>query len=344
MSKQGFYFDNMFRAYPFVDSQTGMSLPEDVIVDFSCCIYSDVGYVEGQNKVWLYSVERIGSNFIFTFASDAVGLSGKYLTFVKNLNDKELSYAFSETLGFYSTSSSVSLASSESAAYNPDSCPEKIIWEGFIVVGNLANLANVLSPGDSMYDYNGDTAVEPALVINAQDSNVRTINIANKIQTTVKAPEGCPDSNRPDSGEIYVYQTCLTGDIKFAHGYSCNVDISSRNNEITFTATVDESIEGQFCGNEPASIRYASNLIPGIKVGTGHEPVAGWRAYSGGPLCDETLKTINGIGGKRLWIVGGQGINLTTDQETYTISVEATLSGLAICANSSLYLSSAALG
>ena len=343
MSKQGFYFDNMFRAYPFVDSQTGMSLPEDTIVDFSCCIYSDVGYVEGQTKVWLYSVERVGNNFIFTFASDAAGLTGNYLTFVKNLNDAELSYAFSESIGVYSTSSSVSLISSESAAYNPDSCPEKIIWEGFIVVGNLGKLADILPSGDSMYDYNGDTAIEPALVINAQDSSVRTINIANKIQATVKAPENCQDSNRPDNDEIYVYQTCLTGDIRFIHGYSCNVDMSSRNNEITFTATVDESIEGQFCGNEPNTIRYASNLIPGIKVGTGHDVPNGWPAYSGGPLCNETLKSINGIGGKRLWIVGGSGINLTTNQETYTISVEATLSGLAICANSSLYLSSAAL-
>lgn len=342
MAKQGFYFDNMFRAYPFVDSQTGLSLPEDTIVDFNCCIYSEVGYVEGINKVWLYSVERVGDNFIFTFASDAEGLIGNYLTFVKSLNDAELSYAFSEAIGTYSTSSSVSL-SSQSAAYNPDSCPEKIIWEGFIVTGNLNNLANILSPGDSMYDYNSDTYIEPALVTNAQDSHVRTISIANKIQAVVKAPEGCTDLNRPENDEIYVYQTCITGDVKFTHGYSCNVDISTRNNEIIFTATVDDAIKGQFCGNEPNSIRYASNLIPGIKVGTGHALASGWSAYSGGPLCNETLKSINGIGGKRLWIVGGAGINLTTDQETYTILVEATLSGLAICANSSLYLSSAAL-
>ena len=147
----------------------------------------------------------------------------------------------------------------------------------------------------------------------------------------------------PDIDSIYVYQTCITGDIRFTHGYSCNVDMSARNNEITFTATVDDAVKGQFCGNEPDTIRYASNLLPGIKVGSGHYLVDGWRAYSGYPLCDETLKTINGIGGKRLWIVGGQGINLTTDQETYTISIEATLSGLAICANSSLYLSSANL-
>lgn len=344
MSKQGFYFDNMFRAYPFVDSPTGMSLPEDAIVDFNCHIYSDVGYVAGVNKVWLNSVERSGDDFIFTFISDASGLSGKHLTFIKNLNDVELSYAFSEAVGSYSTSSSVSLASSESATYNPDSCPEKIIWEGFIVVGSLNRLANVMEPGESMYDYNGDTAIEPALVINAQDSTVRTVNVANKIQATVKAPEECDDLNRPDNGEIYAYQTCITGDIKFAHGYSCNVDISSRSNEITFTATVNEAFAGQFCGNEPSSIRYASNLVPGIKVGTGHYLPEGWSAYSGGPMCNETLKSINGIGGKRLWIVGGQGINLTTNQENYSISVEATLSGLAICANSSLYLSSANLG
>ena len=243
MSKQGFYFDNMFRAYPFMDSQTGMALPEDAIVDFNCFIYSEVGYNEKVNKVWLHSVYRVGNSFIFTFMSDAEGLSGKYLTFVKDLDDVELSYAFSDSVGTYSTSSSVSLISSESAAYNPSSCPEKVIWEGFIVIGSLVKLANVLSPGESMYDYNGDTSIEPCLIINMQDSSVRTINIANKIQAIVKAPDGCTDYNRPDIDSIYVYQTCITGDIRFTHGYSCNVDMSARNNEITFTATVDDAVK-----------------------------------------------------------------------------------------------------
>ena len=329
MSKQGFYLDNMFRTYPFIDPDSGIGLPKSTIVDFNCYIYTEVSYKEDENKVWLYSVERSGNNFIFRFACNASGLSGNYLTFVKNLNDPELSYAFSETLGTYA-SSSIPIIDDEPG----NGCPEKILWEGYLVIGSLTELADSMTSGDILYDPGIETVIEPTLVINIQDSNIRTINLANRLPLQVRAPEGCQQGYETYWPErIVIYRVCMTGDIVFKHGYSCNVSMVSASNEINFTATVDEAIEGQNC----------ENLIPGLYVGAGQAVPYGSVLYTGGPTCRDTLKSINGISAKRLWIVGGKGISLTTDQETFTINVSATLSGLAVCANSSLYLSSAVL-
>lgn len=338
MSKQGFYNDNMFRTYPFIDPDNGVGLPKSTIVDFGCYICSDVQYVEGQNNVWLRSVSRTGNAFTFTFECDAAGLTGNYLVFTRYLSDPEMSYSFSDFQGDYTSSDAPLNDHNESDSFN--SCPEKILWEGYLVTGNLEELAAILSSGNAIY---GVTNVEPSLVVNIQDSSVRTINIANRLPVTVTPAEGCgtaSDGEKP----IYVYRSCITGDITFSHGYSCNVNLTNSSNEISFTATVSNSIKGQFCGNEEdTGIYLKSNLVPGMQVSSKHTVPSGSVLYTGGPSCRETLKSINGINAKRLWIVGGRGIGLTTDPETNTIYVEATLSGLAICANSSLSLSSAML-
>ena len=307
MSKQGFYLDNMFRTYPFIDPITGSTaaFPKSTIVDFNCYIYSEVGYVEGVNTVWLHSTERDSDTIIFKFASDAIGLAGNYLTFVKRINDPEMSYSFSDSSGEY-TSSSIPIE---------DVCPKKIIWEGYLVSGNLTELAELMPSDQIVYSPSSEAVIEPSLVINIQDSNIRTINIANKVPPQATAPEGC--TPYPVVDGTLVYSRCITGDIVFDHGYSCNVAASTPLNEITFTASVDEAIRGQIC--EPPLFT------------------------TGGPECLDTLKSINGMGAKRLWIVGGRGVSLSVDQSTFSIDLSATLSGLAVCANPEIYLSSAIL-
>lgn len=307
MSKQGFYLDNMFRTYPFVDPITGSiaAFPKSTIVDFNCYIYNEVGYVEGVNTVWLHSTERTSDTIIFKFASDAAGLSGNYLTFVTRINDPEMSYSFSESSGEY-TSSSIPIE---------DECPRKIIWEGYLVSGNLSELAELMPADEIVYSPSSEARIEPSLVINIQNSNIRTINIANKVPPQANAPDGCPAY--PYVGGTLVHTRCITGDVIFDHGYSCNVAASTSVNEITFTTSVDGAIKGQVCG---------STLFT-----------------TGGPDCSDTLKSINGMGAKRLWIVGGRGVSLSVDQVTFSINLSATLSGLAVCTNPEMYLSSAIL-
>jgi hypothetical protein len=307
MSKQGFYLDNMFRTYPFVDPITGSiaAFPKSTIVDFNCYIYDEVGYVEGVNTVWLHSTERVSDTFIFKFASDATGLSGNYLTFAKSINDPEMSYSFSDSSGDY-TSSSIPIE---------DSCPKKIIWEGYLVAGNLSELAGLMPNDGIAYSPSSEAKIEPSLIINIQNSNIRTINIANKVPTQATSPGECPDY--PELDGIKVHKSCITGDVIFDHGYSCNVAVSTSTNEITFTTALAEAVKGQVCDD----ILFTTQ----------------------GPDCADTLKSINGMGAKRLWIVGGKGISLSVNQTTFSIDLYATLSGLAVCANPEMYLSSAIL-
>lgn len=359
MSRQGFYFDNMFRAYPLVNSPVGMTLPDEVIVDFNCSINSDAGFVDGTHKVWLYAVSRSNNQITFAFACDAPALNDKLLTFKVQEGCGELTYAFSElkpissacpvissssevhvTTGYTSNSSSSSVGSDfELASYT--------VWDGFIVVGKLTSLLESLGQFECMTDPEGYTKVEPSLVINLQNTAVRSVSIANKLPTTVTAPDGCSDGVE-QSYDIITYHRGITGNIRFINGYSCNISISESDNSILFTATVDGATEGQFCGHEEATkIKYKSQLIPGVKFGKDHVIPDYSVLYSGGPTCKDTLKSINGIGGKRLWIIAGRGIALTEDQENYLISINATLSGLAICSspgsNNSVSVSSAVL-
>lgn len=358
MSRQGLYFDNMFRAYPFIDSAVGMALPDDAIVDFKCFINSEAGFLADTHSVWLYAIKRTQTHIIFSFACDAAALSDKVLSFYIPADSGEIAYAFSELQPISNacvdpqsssseSSGAVSAQQSSSSTSEPyATASEHIIWDGFIVIGNLTSLLESMEIADCMTDPEGYTKIEPALVVDLQSTMVRFVNIANKLPTTVTSAEGCSDGLE-QSYDIITYHRNITGNIRFVNGYSCNVTLSAPDNSVVFTATTDTAIKGQFCGHEELTqIKYKSELIPGVKFGDDHTIPDNSLLYSGGPLCRDTLKSINGVGGRRLWIIAGRGIELTEDQEDYLISINATLSGLAVCyaPGTSVSVSSASLG
>ena len=346
MANQGFYFDNMFRAYPFLDSTLGINIPEETVLDFRCFILSEVGFITETSKVWLYKINREGNYFTFSFACDASGLSGKLLEFTKTLDDKEISYIFS------SIEENVDLQNTDGGYSSGFECVNSILWEGYIIIGNLSKLANIIAEGESVYDYDKLTQVEPSLIIDNQKNYIQSINIANKIANRVTTPEGCYESSSsssssfsfypPQESDIIAYQTCISGDVFFSNGYSCDVSISNVDNSVSFTPDAFNSEKGKFCGNEP-EVRYPSTLVPGIKVGIAHSLIKGSVLYSGGPACPDTLKSINGINGKRLWILAGTGISITENNQSNSLAISATLSGLAVCSNLDMVYSSASL-
>jgi len=341
MAKQGFYFDNMFRSYPFVDPAVEPPIPKETVVEFNCAVNYGSGFVDGVNTVRLHSIEKTINQLILEFKCDADGLINKSLVFSINYPATELTYSFSYVKldeGYNSNNSSSSSSSSSSSVAGID---EDLLWDGFIIFGNIDSIVDSMYVGeivvvDSIY------VIEPTLIKNLQSADVQSISIANQTPEQATPASGCGE----DPLVLYenlVYHEGLIGDIRFVDGYSCNVTLSSARNSVTFTATVTDAIKGQFCKDEPSSIKYPSTLIPGIKMGTDQEIPDGSELYSGGPTCKDTIKSINGMGGKRLWVVGGKGITLTSTQADYLISIEATLNGLAICANPDVYISSAVI-
>lgn len=335
MAKQGFYFDNMFRSYPFVDPAVEPPIPKETVVEFNCAVNYGSGFIDGVNTVSLYSIEKTIDQLILEFKCDADGLIDKSLVFSVNYPATELTYSFSSVKldeGYNSNSSS----SSSVAGIDED-----LLWDGFIIFGNIDAITDSMYVGETVI-VDSSYVIEPTLIKNLQSADVQSISIANQTPEQATPASGCGE----DPLVLYenlVYHEGLIGDIRFVDGYSCNVTLSSARNSVTFTATVTDAIKGQFCKDEPSSIKYPSTLIPGIKMGTDQEIPDGSELYSGGPTCKDTIKSINGMGGKRLWVVGGKGITLTSTQADYLISIEATLNGLAICANPDVYISSAVI-
>lgn len=333
MAKQGFYFDNMFRSYPFVDPAVEPPIPKETVVEFNCAVNYGSGFVDGVNTVRLYSIEKTINQLILEFKCDAAGLINKSLVFSVNYPATELTYSFASVKldEGYSSNSSSSVADID----------EDLLWDGFIIFGNINAIIDSMYVGEVVM-VDSSYVVEPTLIKNLQSADVQSISIANQTPEQATPASGCGE----DPSALYenlVYHEGLVGDVRFVNGYSCNVTLATSSNSVIFTATVTDAIKGQFCNDEPASIKYPSTLIPGIRMGADQEIPDGSELYSGGPTCKDTIKSINGMGGKRLWVVGGKGITLTSTQADYLISIEATLNGLAICANPDVYISSAVI-
>jgi hypothetical protein len=331
MAKQGFYFDNMFRSYPFVNDGSEPPIPKDAVVEFNCSVNYESGFVDGLNTVNLYSIEKTINKLILSFKCDALGLIDKTLVFSVDYPAAELTYAFSYVKLDENTSSN-----SSSEVLNQD-----VLWDGFIIFGNIDVLLESMYVGEIVI-ISSSYLIEPTLIKNIQSADVQSISIANQTPEQATPASGCGD----DSLVLYenlVYHEGLIGDVRFVNGYSCNITLSSTDNSVAFTATVTDATKGQFCNDEGPAIKYPSTLVPGIKMGTEQEIPDGSELYSGGPTCKDTIKSINGMGGKRLWVVGGKGITLTSTQADFLISIEATLNGLAICANPDVYISSAGI-
>ena len=95
MARPGFLNDNLHRSYPFVVGQEGM-IPDCAVVDFGTTTLAASGFVEGQHKIWLEWIRRVGDTIEFEFLSDAPGLIGRSLVFRRDRSDPKFvtSYAW----------------------------------------------------------------------------------------------------------------------------------------------------------------------------------------------------------------------------------------------------------
>lgn len=343
MSRAGFYATNELRAYPFQVGGQVVNLPTQAIVDFGCVMGAGSGYVQGTHKVWLSSVSYYDELIRFEFKTDAPGLVARSLTFVFNVNDAEFTTRFS--------TDDVALGSS--AAYAPNACENEVVWEGYMVCGlvyyalyaavseipggalvwqtvvdgmlwkNHAFLMEQIfssQSGESSVDNSGSEGgtIEPALVQSMSGTYVSSINLANAPRTKATAPAGCTESlTGPEDN--YVNVKCITGDVKIKSGYSSYVTVSVADNSIIIGGDVGGG-EGQPCSEIPI---YSSE-----------QPPEGSVLLSGGPSCGETLKSINGIGGKNVILKGGLGVSVKASELLEnTIIVTPDHHGLALCAS-----------
>ena len=314
MARPGWYNDNAHRSYPFLDADLGMPLPEAAIVDFGCIMGLDANYDDSDDAVYLARVYRGSDHFRFEFRTTAPRLTGKSLTF--QVPDDSPEYAtFTATEDVNPGSSGSSIASSE--------CGDDPAWEGFLVIGDLQSLKDVLAEGESLDDISGATKIEPALIQNLARTFVRSVHLANADRIRSEPPEGCPnpDGVRSNTDRIFVNVRCLTGNLKFKEGYNCTIRQNDAENAIVIGAAVGAGA-GQACDEVP--------IYPN------EQPPNGSSLLSGGPSCNEILKSINGVGGKIIRFNPGTGVRITPGEVEGQIVVAVDLHDLAVCRTSSI--------
>lgn len=309
MARGGFYGDNAHRAYPFLDADLGMPLPEAAVVDFGCVMGLTAGYDDSDHAVYLHQVYRGAAAYRFEFRTTAPALAGRGLVF-------DVPAGSAEHASFVAADDLAPGSSGSSAGGADDPA-----WEGWLVVGDLAALAAVLAEGESLDDPGGDTRVEPARVQNLARSYVRAVHLANADRVRVEAPDGCAPGAPGTAGLVRVHTRNLTGDLVFAEGYNAAVRQADADNALTLGAAVGGGA-GQPCGEVPTY--------------PGETPPAGSTLLTGGPGCGDVLKSVNGVGGRVIRLTAGPGVRITPGAAEGELVVAVDLHGLAVCRASSI--------
>lgn len=303
MASPGFYHENRNRAYPLVP---GTGVPDGLLVDVGFLAGPGSGFEDGVHAVYLAKVARSGGTVVYEFRSTAPGLVGVPLAFARSLSGGDLETSFSDTgqAGFSDSSLSDSFTGGE--------CSEPL-WSGFVVTGDPAAAAALL-PADGSVLFSAP--VEPALVQNLAGTLVTRLALANDDRTRSAAPDGCPPVVYPyPTGVVYVHADCLVGPVVVRAGYNAVVRQNTGDNAVTVAAYVGAG-EGEPCGTVP--------LFPG------ESPPAGSDLVEGGPRCNQTLRSVNGVGGPLLTIAAGPGVTVTGVPEDNRLIVDVGLAGLAV--------------
>lgn len=341
MARPGWYNDNVNRSFPFMEGTVGFPLvgtsphkmtllPDYVIADCGFTLGGQSEYVDGSDVVYLSSVVRTGALFVFTFRASDEETNPYILTFSRAIDADpyELSYSDSD---FPHLADSIS-----------DSVPldcQRPFWSGYLVTGDMEQLAAVLLDGESFTrTADGGGRVEPALVQNLSATIVNSIGLGNSDRTRAKAPNERSDDNPTgcdpyvwpfptDCGDapcVYVQTDCVKGDVRFEAGYNMAVSANASTNTITFSVIANAG-DGTPCDETPGQ---QVPLFPGESL-----PSDGTsKVFGGGPLCNELIRSINGTGGPLFQFKAGQGVVITPKPAENKIVIDIDLNTIDLCA------------
>lgn len=161
----------------------------------------------------------------------------------------------------------------------------------------------------------GPGYVEPARIQNLSDAHVRTIAVGNVERTRASSRDGCRElcwSFEPE--DVYTVCSCLVGDVDFVDGHNVSIQVSEATNAIIFNAGVGLGL-GVACDELPISPIES--------------PPAGRTTYTGSLRCSEVITQVNGNTSRKLLIVGGDGVQVTSIPEQHRIIIDANLADMA---------------
>ena len=327
MASPQFYNENRNRHFPFVKNTVGSLTSTDgpirrllnewiVYAGFVLGLESQFGFVfaNGQwrpveNQVFLQRIYRSGDQVFFEFDSDADLLHTYPLTFTRSSDD-----------ALYTVEYADSSNAPEDEIYPLEPCMPPM-WSGYLVTGNLQSLFALLADGQELHR-GSDLAcgiVEPALLRNQFRTYINDFSVANADRTRATAPHGCPPLTWDyPTDVIFVSARCIVGDIRWMEGYNCLITQNDTDNSITIGANVGSGA-GQPCNEIP----LAATETPPVDS---TNPL-----LEGGPQCDQTVRSVNGLGGPQLTIFAGQGVSIVPVPGSNKVVVDVNMLGMAVC-------------
>lgn len=323
MAKPAWYNDNQFRDFPFItrveplaktagfDSESSgqpiLHLPHSAIVDFCAIMEIDAEYDERDGHiVYLHSVSRFGDVFTFKFRTTAEEAVNHEIVVSRELTDPE----------FMITRNDASTVLSEEI--ERFSCSEQPRWTATVVTGSMREMGTLLNDGDTLYADPGLWQIEPARVQSLKKSYLRAVTLANAARLHAAPVEGCSlSSSYADKGPAIPAAYCMNGNLKFKEGFNCTIRQNNNNNAIIIGAGVGVG-EGAPCEEIPL---YEDELPPDDG-----------KFLSGGPACNEVIKSINGVTGDNVTILAGRGFRIQTDSVTPNkLIIDRALDDFALC-------------
>lgn len=328
MHRPGFLNDNQLRSYPFIRDTGTDILPNAWIVDFGAIMEIDADFQPQLHQIYLHSVSRLDDIITFRFRTDAPGASNEELVFTHAADADSFQLSQVESSSITATTDSVS--------------PK---WSGFLATGRLDAADNILADGESLtsvhagvylFVYSASNSangpiifaeglqptIEPARIQSLQRSYARTITVINRGRTLTATPEGCGNDWPEDvytakQQPLHFAGEFTSGIIRLVEGYNCRIRQSPATNAFEINGDVGGGL-GEPCEELP--------LYDG-------EPALGGSSYlSGGIKCSDIIKTINGVAGPYVRVLGGAGLTVTVDDENPNIlHVRRSLEDLGDC-------------
>jgi hypothetical protein len=318
MSRPGFYNENRNRAFPFLQESVGvelgpglLALPDGAVADCGFVMGVNSEFSSSANLVFLEKVVRSGNTFYFHFGTDA--LPGSYLVFTRQLTDEdyETEYAESDQTDFDSLSDSTSAAA----------CDEPL-WSGYMVSGRITSLEEILPSDGEVSRSSGQAVVEPALVQNLAGTYVKMLAFANQDRTRVEAPPECPEIDWPyETGVVHVNNTCVQGEVVLRVGYNATLRQDATGNAVVLGAS-----PGAGAGEPCEEVSLFSDEVP--PEGSG--------LLTGGPGCNDVLRSFNGVGGRLFNFKGGAGVTVEPATGENKVIIDADLAGMVACDDGSV--------
>jgi len=298
MANFGFYSDNANRRFPFIttpaiEQLVGDRIPDNILLDCGL-VFLENSKFEPDSQVWLsdVSITDVGDtpHLFLTFANSSTDVGHVALEFEVPITRPDFNIGFSEASGW--TSEPITIAVST-------------VCYGYVVVGgDLTALRTFIA--DLKTPLKAKHTLEPALIQSLDNTYVSSVSVVNRARITTH-------TQNVDALPLIYNDRLIDGPLLFTEGHNISIGYNKGLNAMQFTVVAGGGA-GYPCEE--------------VKIYPEEVPPDGGSLLSGGPTCNEIMKTINGLPGPQVILKAGKGVRIekdATDEHQLNILIDETL-------------------